>query len=241
MEELLHFYKNPKRRNADMYIKQSHRDIFPIKSESDIIELKPLLRFPLVAETKYEVKSSPICHFVIWKGRQEHLFTVNQLLSQAHHVGNEVPNKLTGKALKSIIDYTHKAIAQVPDFVGIYGIDYIITPEDEIFAVDFNPRFCSSTYPFYFLLRCGITLNQVHARYHVLRKHIKNISTIFSDPNFVPFDCKQGYGILLFNPVIDFTMEDVHRFSYLAVASNKKQLEELEQIVDEIVCRVQIK
>lgn len=223
---------------SQVIIKRSHRDLIHISDQSDISVFDEKLTFPVIVEKRYNFRSSPICHFLAWGERQEHLFTLDQIIKDWHHAGNETPLKLSATTQETIINYTQRILKQVPGFIGVFGVDYIVTDDNQVLAVDLNPRFCSSTYPFFLLYRLGLNPQNTYARYRVCRHYIENLSTIFSDKEFPSFDRHTRKGIILFNPVFDFEKGIVRRFSFLAVGANDKELSEIEMRLTEIIARL---
>lgn len=236
-DDVLKFFKSS-RSYKEMLIKQSHRELFCISNQEEAIAISSKLRYPLIAETRFEVMVSPVCHFISWKDKEAHLFTVRQIVNNWHHAGNEIPISIDAGTEKRITDYTRSLLNVTPSFRGIFGVDYIVTPEGQIMGVDVNPRFCSSTYPFFFLLSLGFDLNEVFARYRIIRRYVENLSAVFRQPQFIPIMPGRTEGILLFNPVVDFNTRVVRHFSYLAVATDPCGLSEIERVVNEVTERV---
>ncbi|MBC7810317.1 MAG: ATP-grasp domain-containing protein, partial [Burkholderiales bacterium] len=202
LDDLLAFFRQNQERQAPIVVKQAHREIDRVMDESDLRHLIPSLTFPVLAERLYEVSSSPIVNMVVWNGQREALFTVNQVLQKMVHWGNEIPADISDDETALMIDYTRRIAEQMGNFVGVFGVDYIVTPDDGIMAVDINPRFCGSTYPFAFLQRLGFDLGAIHARYRLVQCNVPTLSTVLNHPEFVPLSADRPYGIFLYDPVV---------------------------------------
>lgn len=227
-DEVLTFFRDHSRCYPAAIIKEDHRDLHRVSSETELMALQQRLRFPLLVETLYDVKVSPIVNFIIWKDQHKPLFTVNQVLRHLLHSGNESPTGLAPHIMDTMVDYTRRIAAEMTGFNGILGIDYIVTPDDDVFAVDINPRFCASTYPFTFLQRLGFDVGRVHAHYQLVKCRIPSLSALFNDTEFIPLTTERPYGMFLYTPVLYNHELPVEYFSYLLVGGNAKELADLE-------------
>lgn len=221
--------------DARLLIKSGHRDLMEIAGHAELLARAPSLAFPLLAEKRYDFRSSPVCHFLAWRGRREHLFTVDQLLRDWHHAGNQTPAALDAATEAKIVGYTQRILERMPAFAGALVVDYILTDDGEALAVDLNPRFGASTYPFFLLHRLGLSPRDTFARSRICRRSVPDLSALFADRRFPAFNKQTGRGILLFNPVVDLEQKALRHFSYLAVGAGVEDLDGLEAELDEIL------
>lgn len=229
MKDLINFYLNIKAKGNSIIIKKYHYGTIKIKNEHDIYKYVSPNDFPLIAEKLYDVKSSPISHSLCWKGENQILFIVKQIISQFRHQGNITPHNLQKKQILAIENYTKDILSSTNQFQGVIGIDFIITEEDDIFVVDVNPRFNYSTYPYVFLKKMNINIDNIYTKYRSVFCNIENLSTLLSDADFTPFDQYKKSGILMMSPAFHPVNNKVVHFFILIVANNKKQLINLEQ------------
>ena len=150
-EDLLYFYNQIENRFPRILVKKYHWDTLSFSSRDDIFKSMGTLKFPVIAEVAYPIKCSPVSHNLAWKDKVSHLFIVMQKVKGMKHAGNTVPTNIPTHLCDRIKDYSAQIIAQVRGFSGVFGVDFVITLDDQVIAVDINPRFNSSTYPFYFL------------------------------------------------------------------------------------------
>lgn len=228
LSELYDFYKYCKNLDNPMLIKKFHWQTQFVCNEKDIESIADDLQFPVIAERVYKVQSSPVSHNIAWKGEIGHLFLINQIIEDWKHFGNSLPTSISNALLSRISRYALDFMSVLPEYIGVLGVDYIITPQEEIMAIDLNPRFNASTYPFYFLQRMGLNLDSVWARYRSVSATVPNLSIIFQDEDFTPFNKKEEKGVVLIGPTFNFEKELVVRFFYLAVAKSRADLESLE-------------
>jgi len=229
IDEIRSFYGYSKRRGITMLVKKHHWQTQAIDGDEDIERLLVKIEFPVIAELAYEVVCSPVSHHIMWNSQARHLFIVDQVIENWRHYGNKLPHGLSRDLVARIVEYSSGTIKRRPSYAGVCGIDYIVTPENDVFAVDLNPRFNSSTYPFYFLLKAGVQLDSICASFRFARIPVRDLSSVFTDPDFVPFKVGSPEGILLLTPVFDFANEAVIRFLYLAIATSHERLSGLER------------
>jgi len=228
LDELRRFHQHCSRQYRCTLVKKEHRHMRIISNDDDIDRFAESLDFPVIAEVGYEVRCSPVSNCVVWKGAVQHLFIFDQVITDWKHAGNRNPCSASPDEIWRIEDYTRAIVELVPGYEGVFGVDYIVTLENEVLAVDVNGRFNSCTYPFYFLKRLGASLDRIYAIYRVVDYTIGQLSDVFEDDAFIPFRAEQMEGMFLFNPVFDFARELVHRFSYLCVAHSPVDLGNLE-------------
>jgi hypothetical protein len=151
------------------------------------------------------------------------------------HYGNAIPSAAPRNLASTLLEYTARIGDEIPDLQGVCGVDYIITHDDELYAVDINPRFCSGTYPQHLLQRIGISLDEIYARYRLAHCNVDSLSTILCDPAFVPLTPGIADGIFIYDPVVYDTEKPVNYFSFVAVAPSRERLVQLEQVIEQIV------
>ena len=237
LDELRRFHQHCSRRYRYTLVKKEHRHMRIISNDDDIDRLAGFLDFPVIAEAGYEVRCSPVSNCIAWKGVIQHLFTFDQVIKDWKHAGNRNPCSASPDEISRIEDYTRVIVGLIPGYEGVLGVDYIVTLENEVLAVDVNGRFNSCTYPFYFLKRLGASLDRISAIYRVVDCTIGQLSDVFEDNAFIPFRAEQMEGTFLFNPVFDFERELVYKFSYLCVAHNPVDLSNLESSLLDIIRR----
>ncbi|MCX9080207.1 MAG: ATP-grasp domain-containing protein, partial [Candidatus Methanoperedens sp.] len=239
IEEVRRFFNDDRRVAKTVIIKADHRKLMIAETEEEVVRAAALFEFPLLVETLYEVKASPSLNRVVWQGEAHSYVVTDQVLEQRSHRGNIIPSGMSPEVDHKIRDYTARIGDVIPDLQGVFGVDYVVTTDDEVFAVDINPRFCSGTYPLQFLERLGVHLNAIHARYQLAHCNVESLSTILCDPEFVPFAPESEDGILIYDPVVYEGLKPVHYFSYLVVAHSAADLAVLEQRMDAIIARHQ--
>jgi hypothetical protein len=121
--------------------------------------------------------------------------------------------------LSAIRLFNEKIADAIPEFQGVFGVDYIVTTKHEILAVDFNPRFNSSTYPYFFLQRMGVDVEKIHSRYGFVEDcPLPDMSHLLTTNDFPIFDRQTGSGVFIYNPVFSRSYDRVRKWSYVIVA-----------------------
>lgn len=238
--EVHQVFRSNARRGCGTLLKRLHWNGTEITRESDIDMLVDEIGLPVVAEMIYAVKSSPVCHLITWRGHTEILFCVDQIIQNWRHYGNRVPIASDYHAIDRICAYSRTIASLVPDHSGICGIDYIVTPGDEVLAVDVNPRFNSSTYPFYFLSAvCDAFDEHTYASFRFARVPVRDLSQVFEHRRYPALDLNARRGVIMLSPFFDWASEKVVRFLYLAVAQSQAELEEIEDALSGVLqeCR----
>ena len=239
LEELHRICKHHREQGSLTLLKKMHWQTQAVAHE-EMLKRCAKLEFPLIAEKAYHYVCSPVAHYIALKNQAAYLFSMNQIIENWHHYGNELPHKLSQKVLAQMAECSSAIIRLLPDYEGIIGIDYIVTPEDNVLAVDVNPRFNSSTYPLCFLLRMGIDLASVYVRYRFARVPVENVSKVFTDRDFIAFNPRKSEGILMLSPVFNFAGGFVTRFLYLIVAKNPTDLARFENTLLNLVEKYRI-
>jgi hypothetical protein len=235
LNEVLAFYHDPTRSHRGVFIKSDHRRLVRALTDSEIKAAAPEFSYPLLVETLYDVVLSPSVNMVLWQGERSSFAVTDQILHHWIHYGNAIPSVAARNLSDKIIEYSGRIGDAIPDLQGVFGVDYIITPDHELYAVDINPRFCSGTYPQHFLQRMGISLDNVFACYRLVHCNVDSLSTVLSDPEFVPLTIGAPDGILIYDPVVYETEKPVNYFSFVAVAETKERVTELEQVMERMV------
>ena len=97
----------------------------------------------VVADLIREMSSSPnVNAVVLGKDHTEVICISDQVLRGNVYLGNIYPLK-ENKRIKDIITDTTKVIGDhisTLGFRGLFGLDFIVTPEGKVFTVDLNPR-----------------------------------------------------------------------------------------------------
>ena len=228
VEDLQYFYRQVCQTYPKVLVKKHHWDTQPLCSHEDIAKSGGSLEFPVIAEVAYPVKCSPVSHNLVWRGEVHHLFVVMQKVESLRHAGNVSPTNLSAPMTGRIAEYSRMVIEQVPEFSGVFGIDFIITTNDLLIAVDVNPRFNSSTYPFYFLQRMGLNLENTFAKYGFTKCSMKDLSSLYLHESLMPFSRIMGEGIVLYSPAFDRSRQMVTKFSYVCVSKTSEKLLHLE-------------
>jgi hypothetical protein len=186
------------------------------------------LEYPIVAEVIHEVDSSPVVQSIRIADQTEELFVLKQRITDFHFDGNESPHALGAEQIETMWRYNRQLADSLPDYQGVFGVDYVVTPERKIYAVDFNPRFNSSTYPYFFLERMGLDVGRCHSRYGFIENcHLPDLSRLVAFNGFPRFDPKTGAGVFVYNPVFSSELNTVRKWSYIAVASDASSLARL--------------
>lgn len=227
-EELGQFYNSVKHKYSRILLKKDHWRSLIISTSEEIENLSEF-EFPLTAEIVYPVRCSPVSHNVMWHNQFQHLFILEQSIHQFHYSGNRLPTDISDRTKERISEFSRAVLEKLPNYSGICGIDFIITQSDELLVVDVNPRFNSSTYPFYFLVRMAMKLEEIHADYSYTRCNLANLDKIFLDSEFLPFSRETGEGIFIFAPVLDPQKGIIVQLSYLCVGKTEKRLRVLRE------------
>lgn len=235
-KELLDFWKYCKKNDYFALVKKYHWQTQFIKQDSDISRVK-VDDFPVIIERGYDVKDSPVSHFLVWENKFALLFVAGQVVENWKHYGNALPHNINAGNYKKISEYSRAIAEQISEYEGILGVDFLITNRDEIFAIDLNPRFNSSTYPLQFLKRMNVDLNKTYMRYYSLHCQVHNLSDIFKDEYFIKYDPITKEGIILMTPFYDFNKDCVTKFFYLIVANSSLRLQALEDSLTGILKR----
>ena len=235
LDDVIAFYRDSSRSHRGVFIKSDHRKLVRAMTEGEIRAAAPQFTYPLLVETLYDVALSPSVNLVLWQGQRNSFAVTDQILHNWIHYGNAIPSAAAQTLSDRILEYSTRIGDAIPDLQGVFGVDYIITLDNELYAVDINPRFCSGTYPQHFLQRIGISLDEVYARYRLVHCNVESLSTILCDPVFVPLTADAPDGIFIYDPVVYETEKPVNYFSYIAVAETQERLAELEQVIDYLV------
>lgn len=237
LDEVLAFFDYPDRSHRGIVIKADHRKFARAFTEGDVRRAAARVAFPVLAETLYEVKLSPSVNMVQWRGESMSFAVTDQILHNWSHYGNSIPSHVPRRVALQIVEFTAHIGQVIPDLQGVFGVDYVLTCDDELYAVDVNPRFCSGTYPQHLLLRLGIGLDEVCARYRLVKCNVDSLSTILRAPEFTPLTPERGEGIFIYDPVVYETPKPVNYFSYLAVGNTPERLQSFEDAMAEIMAR----
>jgi len=229
VDQLYNFFREVKSEYKEILIKKHHWDTRRVTSEQDINEIAPNLVYPLIAEVAYPIKFSPVSHNLIWKGHKQHLFLVMQNVIDWLHNGNYIPTGLPDNVTDKIISISLNVLNAISDFEGVIGIDFVVTPANEIYAVDVNPRFNSSTYPFFYLTRLGLDLSKIHAKYSFVQCDLPSLSSLLLESEFTPFSIDTLEGIIAYSPAFNPKTERVEKISYLCISKDKDLLQYYER------------
>jgi len=131
-------------------IKQGHRNKLQVVDEVGLNKISLQTNYPVLVEAIYDCKLSPVAQVVRWKRRTSTLFVLDQNIKEFHHYGNEFPSKISTAHMRSISQLANEIASIFQDYEGVLGVDFILTEDNKLLVVDVNPRFNSSTYPFYF-------------------------------------------------------------------------------------------
>jgi hypothetical protein len=237
IDDVLAFYHDRNRSYPGVVIKTDHRKFVRAITEAQIRQAAAQFTYPLLVETLYDVRVSPSLNMVQWQGEQSSFAVTDQILNHWTHYGNAIPSEVSPEMVRRMRDYTARIGDAIPDLQGVYGVDYIVTEGDELYAVDINPRFCSGTYPQQFLCRMGISLYESYTRYRLVQCSIDSLSTILCDPDFAPLTLGATEGIFIYDPVVYETEKPVNYFSYVAVAQTRERMAMLEETLDAILAK----
>lgn len=236
-DDVLAFFQDRSRSAQGIMIKADHRKLLIAMTEAEVRRAAAEFPYPVLVETLYDVKASPSLNMMLWQGEQSAFVVTDQILEGRAHRGNVIPSRVSPEIVQQIHTYTARIGEAIPDLQGLFGVDYIVTHDDQVLAVDINPRFCSGTYPLNFLQRMGISLDTVNARYELVHCNVESLSTILCDPDFVPLLPGRADGIFIYDPVVYETELPVNYFSYLAVAETPARLAALETTMREVVAK----
>lgn len=239
LEDLYAFGYDESRLFPGIVVKTDHRAIFYVDSPEGISALAPRLTFPLRAETCYPVMASPIINAIRWQGQTAPLFAVDQYILDWHHWGNGSPAAGTPAQRQAMIDYTMQIGDQMGAYEGVFGVDFILTPDEGVYAVDVNARFCSSTYPYLLLANNGIDADESCTRYRLVSCRLNSLDDIVEDSEFVALDAEAGLGVFMYDPVIytELPPPQVHYFSYVCVAPTVDACTALDERMTRIIER----
>ncbi|MDZ4769875.1 MAG: hypothetical protein SGJ24_12160 [Chloroflexota bacterium] len=216
--QALRAFARSARRYPGLVVKLGHRDLFHLDSADGIAGIAHHLVFPLRVETAYPLAASPIVHAVRLNGKSAPLFVIDQYVRDWLHWGNGSPASGTPSQRAQMIDYTLRIGDALGDYEGVYGVDYILTPEGGVYAVDINARFCTSTYPYALLTANGFDPDQVHTRFRLVQCRVDSLDDLTGDPHFIPLRRGTAHGTFLYGPV-SYREHDhaVHYVNYVCV------------------------
>jgi hypothetical protein len=204
-------------------VKEHHRKMIAIDDDLGLQTAVDDLQYPVVAEVIHEVCSSPVVQSIRIADRTEGLFALKQRISRFHFDGNESPHALGSGQVATMWRYNRQIADALPGYQGVFGVDYVVTPEHQIYAVDLNPRFNSSTYPYFFLERMGLDVNSCYSRYG------------FIESCHLP---KTRSGVFIYNPVFSSELGKVRKWSYIVVAGDAESLAILQLKLDACLSRI---
>lgn len=229
IKDLKLFFKAVNKKYKEILIKKNHWDTLRVSNIDMLDFLCKNLDFPVIAEVAYSIIASPVSHNYVWNGKSNNLFIVMQKILDFKHAGNYIPTGLPQNVNDKITSISNEIINTMIGFEGVIGIDFIITDDDEIYPVDVNPRFNSSTYPFYYLSKLGIDFSSTFANYSFLKCNIPNLSILLNDPLLFPFSLETQEGIILFSPSYNAQKEKVEKISYLCVGRSAEKIKDIEE------------
>jgi hypothetical protein len=234
-EEVIDFCKNNEENYSKFLIKQGHRNMKVIENIDDIRNIVKKLDYPVIVEQLIKKKSSPVINFIAWGKNIERLFVADQTLKNWKHSGNILPSIVTDDELEKLDAIARIILSKIGNYEGVFGIDFVISDRGSVFVVDVNPRFNSSTYPFYFLHRQGFQTDKINAIYNTIHKTVRHLQDVYLDKEFVPLRPQKQNSMFLFNPVYDFEQKIVKKFSYLCIGEDKQKLSEIEIALQRII------
>lgn len=238
LDEVMAFYQRGDRQAQTVILKEDHRKFLIATTEVEVRQASTELSYPLLVETLLDVKVSPSLNMVKWQGELSPFVVSDQVLSDRAHRGNILPSRVSPAVADKIERYTARIGEAIPGLQGVFGVDYIVTPNDDVYAVDINPRFCSGTYPLHFLQRMGVDLGAVHAHYQLAFSNVDSLSAVLNDPDFVPFTPDSPEGIFIYDPVVyEEGDKPVFYYSYLAVSESAVGLAALESRMEAIIAK----
>ncbi|WP_247322085.1 ATP-grasp domain-containing protein [Bradyrhizobium sp. 21] len=224
--EVSQFFAAARRQgHRDIILKEHHRKLTTVQNIQQLQAAIENVQYPLLAEAVHTAISSPVAQSIRILNRTERLFALKQRISNFHFKGNLSPHALSAEQLSAIWQFNEKIADAIPDFQGVFGVDYIITAKQEILAVDFNPRFNSSTYPYFFLQRMGLDIEGSHSRYGFIEDcPLVDMSDLLAADDFPRFDRKTGCGVFIYNPVFSRSLNKVRKWSYVIAAHDAEAL-----------------
>ncbi|MBL8133265.1 MAG: ATP-grasp domain-containing protein [Anaerolineae bacterium] len=238
LADLKAFARDSARAYPGMVIKLDHRDLFHLDSADDIDGIADQLKYPLRVETEYPLVATPIVNAIRWKGQVAPLFMVDQYIRDWLHWGNGSPASGTAEQRARMIEYTLRIGEQMEGYEGVFGVDFIHTPDGAIYAVDINARFCSSTYPYGLLTRAGIDPDRTHTRYRLVPCRLDSLDDLTTDPEFIGLTAGGGCGIFAYDPVAYFELpHPVHYVNYVCVAPTAAACLALDETMTRIIAR----
>jgi len=226
--EVRDFHRHCLRSGSGMLVKKLHFESYSVAAEEDPGALPGDLTFPVLAERIHAVEASLATSTICWEGEVEHLFTVEQVLRGWGNYGSSLPVGVSPEVAMKVAQYCVALPLMLPGYTGVLNVDFIVGP-DGVMAVDLNPRFGSSTFPFFFLRRMGIRHEEVSARYRYVKATMPSMSAIAMEDGFIPFSSHAREGVVLIGPTFDFDLGVVTGFYYLAVAQDQARRARIER------------
>lgn len=205
---------------SGVLLKQGHRNSVKITPANlDDLAMRNIA-FPALAEVVYDVVLSPISQGIRWGEDAQYLFTLAQKIENFKFSGNiSLPPKWERFELQCR-ELLLEVFNLFPDHMGVFGVDFIITNDKKIFIVDVNPRFNSSTYPFYFLENNNYNDRSRIGNFGVVEsERYTDLSQIYRRLGPLRYDAITHRGILLFNPVLNVEGAQLKKWSYLIVSN----------------------
>lgn len=208
-----------------------------VRSQDEMDRFLSSNELPVILEKRIEVLTSPIVHWVSWNGRRHLLFIQDQIIRDGSmHVGNRTPGP-TGCLRKRLADLAEEVAEAVQDVSGVCGMDCLVDQSGEVYVTDVNPRFCSSTYPFFLLRRLGFDPGCVYAIYRRVRGGLPRLSEL--GQNLPVPQLRPGVGgVLLFSPFWEPSTRLIKGVCYLVVSRYESELRAADEAVwEHIVAR----
>lgn len=237
LDDLRRYVRFAEKHGNRVIVKSDHWNIHALSSTDELDKLLDL-DYPVLVEPEYGVCCSVVSHNLIWNGRQQHLFTIQQVIHNFEHFGNFIPIDRDYEDAKNEVSELSSAISDLlRGLNGVIGIDYIITSEGKVLIVDLNPRLNSSTYPFEYVMGKGVDLFVKQVRYGFTRCRIQELGDLLQDKQFHHYDPQRDEGVIIFSPFFDYDQERITMLSYIIVAQDRRRCQALRKSLLHMVDR----
>ena len=193
----------------------------PIVVEPTEVERIPETSFPAYAERHVVTRCSPNVQFFVRDDSVAVPLGVNeQILRGLAHVGNHSPDSLTPNEIERLLDQAARAIDCMKIEGPIVGFDFVVSLSGDVFLVDINERFNSSTYPQHFLWRHGLDSQTRQFWMMATQAQVTSLSEVFYSESFPRFSFETRTGVLLAAPTASFSADGMLGFFLLAVGES---------------------
>jgi hypothetical protein len=202
---------------AGVFVKPSHHETSFVTAST--LHTVPVRMAPTLVEVAVtDVVASPVTNWIRWGGQTATIGIAEQLLHGPAFAGNFYDGSSFDKTGGRLRDIASTLGADLQSHVGPAGFDSVLTSNGDLYVVDLNLRFNSSTYMFYLIGKLGLADSLV--KYVEVACDLESLDEL---PTSLPWPSRTDSGVIALGPVwID---RRVRRFFAFAAAPDRDQLD----------------